>query len=40
MEYTPSASMVADGLAKALNHTLHPAFIKQLGLAQPRYSDK
>jgi len=28
--------MVADGLTKALNHILHQAFIKQLGLAQPR----
>ena len=34
VEYTPSASMVADGLTKALNHTLHQAFIEQLGLAQ------
>ena len=35
VEYTPSAAIVADGLTKALNHTLHQAFIKQLGLAEP-----
>ena len=34
VEYTPSASIIADGLTKALNHTLHQAFIQQLGLAQ------
>jgi hypothetical protein len=34
VEYTPSASMVADGLTKALNYPLHQRFIEQLGLVQ------
>lgn len=32
---TPLAVIVADSLTKALNHSLHQAFIQQLGLAQP-----
>jgi len=34
VEYTPSASIIANGLTKVLNHTLHQAFIQQLDLAQ------
>jgi len=33
VEYTPSASIMVDGLTKVLNYILHQAFIQQLGLA-------
>src|SRR3954454_13915986 len=35
VKYTPSKSMVADGLTKALNHSLHQGFLSQLGLTEP-----
>lgn len=35
IEYTPSKSMVADGLTKALNYSLHQGFLSQLGLTEP-----
>jgi hypothetical protein len=35
VEYTPSDSMVADGLTKALNTGAHDRFIQQLGLEEP-----
>jgi hypothetical protein len=35
VEYTPSSSIVADGLTKALNIGCHNKFIQQLGLEEP-----
>lgn len=36
VEYTPSNSMTADGLTKALNYPLHQRFLEQLGITEPQ----
>ena len=35
IEYTPSSSMTADGLTKALNFPLHQRFLQQIGVTEP-----
>jgi hypothetical protein len=35
VEYTPTNSMVADGLTKALSTRLHGRFVQQIGLEEP-----